>query len=128
MVVVQRLAINGVSRMFHPHLTDGGQFEQTFVDDILLRAVVAEVTEVHLPRGILYLTLLVGSETYAIFLVVIIVTTHVVMTVVTVDRHQRVQEYLTIGDTCGCHAGPNVGLEVLHHIHCTYEIVGAVLL
>ena len=87
MVVVERFTGDGFLCVLHPYLADVLQFEQTKVYDVLLGTVGAKVAEVHLPRGVLYFALLVGSEAYAVYPVVVIIAAHVVVTMIAVDGH-----------------------------------------
>ena len=68
MIVVERITVDGSLSMIHPYLTNGRQFKQTEGQYGIIVALIAQVLEVHLPRGILYLTLLIPSSSPAISL------------------------------------------------------------
>ena len=128
MVVLEGWTIDGIFCVQHPDLANRSEFEQSVGQYGVVVALITQMLEVHLPRGVLYFAFIIRREAYAILPVVVVITTHVVVTVVTVNRHQRVEEHLTTGDTGSCHTTPNLGLEVLHHIHSSYKVVLVVLL
>ena len=84
MIVVKRLTVDGILRVVHPYLTNGRQFKQTEGKHRVIVALIAQVLEVHLPRGILYLTLLIRRVLFT-FPVLVIITCHIVVTMITID-------------------------------------------
>ena len=123
MVVVKRLTVDSILCVVHPYLTDGGEFEQSEVDHRVVVALIAQMPKEHLPGSVLHLTLLIGREADTVLPVVIIVASHIVVTVITVDRHQRMAEHLAALDAALLHSVIDIGLEVVHHIHSTDKVV-----
>ena len=75
--------------------------------------------------GVFYLTVFILLEA---IVPCVVVTGHVIVGVVTGDRHQRSAIYLTAGDAIVGHALVNVSFEVLLHINSSYIVVRAVSL
>ena len=72
MIVVEGFAIDGILRVVHPNLTDGGQLKQSVVHHSLIVALKAQMLEIHLPGSVFYLTFFIRSKADAILPVVIV--------------------------------------------------------
>jgi len=84
MIIIQRLAVDGGSSVVHPDLAYRREFKKPLYD---LGVVVAGVTlscKVALPAGVLNFAFFVRCA------VLVVISCHIVMCMVSGDRHQRV--------------------------------------
>ena len=134
MIVVERFTVDRVLRMVHPYLADRRKFEQAFFDHrgVIAGEAGAIGAEEHLPAAVLDLAFFIGfgqqvCEGVALALELLgqVVAGHVIVAVVTVDGHQRVQIHLhaALVEAGFRHALIDVRLEVLHHVDRSDKIV-----
>ena len=55
-------------------------------------------------------------------------TCHIIMSMITRNRHQRIYIHYTRSNTCFTHTVEHIFLIIVRHINCTYKIVRTILL